>query len=136
MDEARYSAPVSRVAAIAAGLVLTTFGAGFLVLFGVVAYHLLDRPSTREVVIALTILGALGGGLCFTGLRLVTGRRRRDGGLFSPWVLRFGGLFFLAAPVFILFARPSLVTMLEAGALVSAGIACFVIANRREQGDV
>jgi len=136
MDEARYSAPVSRVSAITAGLVLTSFGAGFLLLFGIVAYRLFDRPPTRDIVIALTILGALGGWLSFTGLRLVTGRRRRDGGLFSPWVLRFGGFLLLAAPVFMLFARPSLVAMLEAGALVSAGIACFVIANRREQGDV
>jgi predicted Zn-dependent protease len=40
---------------------------------------------------------------------------------------------FFAAPVLFLFLHRSLVAMLESAAMISAGIACFVIANRREQ---
>jgi hypothetical protein len=133
--ETRYSAPVSRPATAFLGLVLTIIAAALLVLGGIGVYRLFQGPAPTDVKVVLGIVVILGVGLGSIGVRLLTGRRRRDGGLFSPWTLRLGGMFFLVAPVILIFAQHSILGAVEAIGMISAGVACFVIANRREQRD-
>jgi hypothetical protein len=135
METSQYSAPIPRGVRLVLGIVATLIGAALLSFGGLGVYRLFERPPETSVTIILCIVVAVGLALFVAGLRLVTGTRRRDGGLFSPWALRFGGMFFLIAPVILFVARRSLFSVLEAGASISTGIACFVIANRREQHD-
>jgi hypothetical protein len=132
MEASQYSAPVSRPMRVVVGLVLTIMGGGLLALFALLLYALL-KGGEKKIVVGLCIIGTVGVSLCVVGIRLITGRRRRDGGLFSPWVLRFAGVFFIAMPLVFLFAHRTLYAILESGLMVSAGVACFVVANRREQ---
>ena len=138
MEDGQYSAPVSRLLTLALGVAVTVIGAALLGLFGlgayrgIVAYRLSGGVPSSGVLVFGFIVGALGFALSAVGLRLLTGKRRRDGGLFSPWVLRFGGLIFFIGPVAAVLNR-SWFGLLEAGVSLSAGIACFVLANRREQ---
>src|SRR5215469_10715040 len=128
MEVSRYSAPVSRPMRVIVGLVLTVMGGGLLFFLAVGLYALI-KGAEKQLIVGLCVIGALGTALCVIGIRLVTGRRRRDGGLFSPWVLRFAGVFFIAVPVIFLFAHRTLYALLESGVMVSAGIACYVTAN-------
>jgi hypothetical protein len=133
MEPGQYSAPISRVLTVGVGLIVTVMGAALLGFFGLGAYRLGSGLPSTQVLLILFIVGALGLALCVVGLRLITGRRRRDGGLFSPWALRFGGLIFLFGPVAAVLVNRSWFGLLEAGVSLSAGAACFVLANRREQ---
>lgn len=98
MKAPQYSAPVSRVITFALGVIVTLMGAPLVAFFGFGLYRLRSGVPSSDAIVALCILGILGFGLCVVGLRLLTGKRRRDGGLFSPWFLRLGGVFFCSAP--------------------------------------
>ena len=92
-------------------------------------YELLRGQTAAEPLLVVAFV-ALASFFLIVGVRLVTGWHRKEGGLFSPQMLRFGGLFFLVAPVFLFFVAADwkafhLVT------LIGAGIACFSLANRR-----
>ena len=131
MESNQFSAPISRFLAVAVGVVVMVIGAALLGFFGVGSYRLsIGLPSSR-VMVFLCIVGVLGVGLCLVGLRLLTGKHRRDGGLFSPWFLRLGGVIFLFGPVAAVLNR-SWFGLLEASVSLSAAIACFVLANRRQ----
>ena len=133
MADLDLSAPASRASQILAGLVTTILGAALL-LFGVfLSWRLLGQHLDTAAVIILSLVFGLGLLLFLPGLRLLTGRRRHDGGLFSPWVLRFGGLIFFAGPVAILFSSPSVLSLVKAGFSIGAGVACFALANRRQE---
>ena len=129
----QYSAPISRPVAVAVGIVVTVMGLALVSLVGLGVFRTLSGglPSS-SVLIILGVVGALGVALCVVGLRLVSGRRRRDGGLFSPWVLRFGGIIFFLGPVVIMVSR-SWSKLFEAGLCLSAGVGCFALANRGQQ---
>jgi drug/metabolite transporter (DMT)-like permease len=129
MEGVQYSAPVSRLLLVVVGVVAAFLGVALLGLFGV-GLHRLHRSVPSSQVVFLCIVGALGMGLCVVALRLLTGKHRRDGGLFSPWVLRVGGVIFLFGPVAAILNR-SWFGLLEAGVSLSAALACFVLANRR-----
>ena len=132
MDQSQYSAPVSRVLMVAVGLVATVIGVVLLGAFGLGMYRLAGGFTPGAVIIVLLIVGALGLVLSVIGLRLITGARRRDGGLFSPWTLRLGGIIFLFGPVAALL-KHSWLGVLGAGVSLSAAVACFVLANRRAE---
>jgi len=100
MESGQYFASVSRLLSAVIGVVVMVTSAALLGFFGVGLYrlHRGGLPSSQAMVF-LGIVGALGLGLCVVGLRLVGAKRRRDGGLFSPWILRLGGVIFLFGPV-------------------------------------
>jgi len=132
MDSSQYSAPVSRGSTVAVGLIVTVIGAALVSFFLLGIYRITGGLPSRSVIVILLIVGAVGLGLCAVGLRLITGKRRRDGGLFSPWVLRFGGVMFLFGPVAAIFNR-SWLGLFEACVSLSAAVACFALANRRSE---
>jgi hypothetical protein len=132
MEVSRYSVPVSRASTIVLGIIVTLLGTALLVFFGLGVYSLTRGFPSSSVIVILLIAGAVGLGLCVVGVRLVTGKRRRDGGLFSPWTLRFAAVIFLFGPVAFVLNR-SWFGLIEAGFSLSAAVACFVLANRREE---
>jgi len=134
MDADHLERRVSRVFEVIVGLAATVIGAALLGSAVLAAYAMFFRRPGVGVVVVLTVALALGLLLFAAGLRLVTGKHRSDGGLFSPWVLRFGALIFLAAPVLALFFHRSWTMIIEAGVSLSAAVACFTVANRRERG--
>jgi hypothetical protein len=101
-----YSAPVSRLATSFPGLALTTFAAALLVFGRIGVYRLVQGPAPTDLKDILGIVVMLGIGLGSVGVRLLTDGRRRDGGLFSPWTPRLGGMIFVVAPVILIFAQP------------------------------
>ena len=133
MRESDYLGGSSRVAQVLAGIGLAAVALPFFLL-GVFGIYVILTESDSEPV-SLAVLAALGafGGLCLLpAWRLISGRRRPgDGGLLSPSALRIGGLFFVVAPVVMLFKMPW--AFLEAACLLGAGAACFTLARHREQ---
>jgi len=128
-----YSARTSRSSKILAGLVATILGAAVLLFAALLTWSIHGRRLDTPMLAVLGLALALGLLLFLPGLRLLTGKRRRDGGLFSPWILRFGGLIFFVGPIAMLFSSPSLLTILKVGVSIAAGVACFALANRRAQ---
>ena len=133
MDADHFVKRSSRAFEAILGLAATLIGTALLASAGFVAYATTWRPPNVGVVVVLTVALTFGLLLFVAGLRLVTGKHRLDGGLFSPWILRLGALIFLAGPVLALFFHSSWTAIIEAGAMLSAAIACFTLANRREQ---
>src|SRR5262249_11307647 len=113
MEISRYSAPVSRTATVVLGVALTLIAAVFLISGGIGVYSLFKSPAQTDVKVLFGVLVTLGFAFCVVGIRLLTGKRRRDGGLFSPWVLRFAGVFFIGTPVILFLARHSFLSVLE-----------------------
>ena len=133
MDADHFAARASRTFEVIIGVAATLIGAALLVFVAFVIYAMARRPPDVPVVVLLTATLAVGLLLLVAGVRLVTGRHRSDGGLFSPWILRFGALIFLAAPALALFVNRSWTMIIEAGVSLSAAVACFALANRREE---
>jgi hypothetical protein len=133
MDADHFVKRSSRAFEVIVGLAATLIGVALLGSAALLAYATSWRPPDVGVVVVLTAILAVGLLLFVAGLRLVTGKHRSDGGLFSPWVLRFGALIFLAAPVVALFFNRSWTMIIEAAVSLSAAAACFTLANRREQ---
>ena len=115
------------------GLVTGLSGAALLVFAALGASRGFGREVETSVIVILAVALGLGLLLLVAGFRLVTGKRRSDGGLLSPWTLRCGGLIFFVGPIAMLFAKPSLLMIAKAGALFGIGVACFSLANRREE---
>jgi hypothetical protein len=133
MSDADLSARTPRLFEALLGLVAGLLGAALLVFAALGASRGFGREVAISVVVILAVALGLGSLLFVAGLRLVTGKRRSDGGLLSPWTLRLGGLIFFVGPIVMLFAKPSLLMIVKAGALFGIGVACFSLANRREQ---
>jgi hypothetical protein len=133
MEPNRYSAPVSRPATLFLGLVVSLIAVALLAFGGLGIYRLLQGPVPTDVKVILGVVVILGVGLGSIGARLLTGRQRRGGGLFSPWALRIGGAFFVLTPLILVLVQHSILGVIEAIGMISAGVGCFVIANRREQ---
>src|SRR4051812_34386123 len=110
------------------GLIAGTTGAVLLLFSAVGALRTLGNTMTAGVATLFGISGAFGLLLVSAGVRLIWSRRRSDGGLLSPWVLRLGGIIFLCAPVAMITNRQYF-HLVEAGVCVSAGVACFALAN-------
>jgi hypothetical protein len=133
MADVDLSTRPSRMSEIMLGVVATLLGAALALFAALVVWRAFVQQLPTSVVIIFSIAFGLGLILFVAGLRLLTGKRRSAGGLFSPWVLRFGGLIFFAGPIAVLFTKPALLTILKAAAGFGAGVACFALANRREQ---
>jgi hypothetical protein len=129
----QFAARASRGFEILLGLVSTLLGAILLLAMAFATYNMLGHHVSLSVIAVLLATTGLGLLLLSAGLRLVTAKHRSDGGLLSPWILRFGGVFFLFAPFALLITQLSWSVVFEAGVLLSAGIACFALANRRSQ---
>jgi hypothetical protein len=144
-DPERYLAPSGRPLEIAVGVAVGLLATLFIYLAlvvvvggirgGILSPPLLDRGkfAFMSVPVILLALGVPGAWIAY---RLLTGRSRKDGGLMSPLLLRVGGMMLFVAPWFLLLAKPSdlwrwghVVTM------TSAGIACWILAARRERRD-
>jgi hypothetical protein len=133
MQESEFFKAPSRRAQVLAGLALGVLALPFLVLGVLGVRATLSEPEPEPAPLAVfAALGAFGA-LCMSPTwRLVLGKRRRgDGGLLPPAALRAGGVFFLVAPIAILFEMPW--AFLEAGGLLGAGIACFALARHRDR---
>ena len=133
MADVDLSARPLRVFEALFGLVAALLGAALLVFAALGASRALGGQVQTSVLVMCAIALGLGVLLLVAGLRLLTGKRRRDGGLLSPWTLRFGGLIFFVGPIVMLFAKPSLLIIVKAAASFGIGVACFALANRREQ---
>ena len=133
MDADHFARRTSRAFELIIGVASTLIGVALLLFVAFGIYAMPWRPADVPVVVLFTVTLGVGVLLLVTGLRLVTGKHRSDGGLFSPWILRFGAVIFLASPVLALFFHRSLTMIIEAGVSLSAAVACFALANHREQ---
>ena len=137
MERSPLEADVNKWVASAFGVLLALVGAPFLVVGGFAVYRFLSGTPDATIVF-LGIASMLLGAFCVqTGIRMVFGIRRNEGGLFPPFVLRTAGVFFLLAPVILLFARDgfdwrSVTLLLEIGFYLVVAGTCFALANRRE----
>ena len=133
MDADRFAARASRVFEVVLGLVATLLGGALLLATAFLAFSTsMCCLPTQGVVLAFLVALAIGLLLFCAGLRLLTGKHRSDGGLFSPWILRMGGVIFLFGPVAAVLNR-SWFGLVEAGISLSAAVACFALANRRKE---
>ena len=93
MDADHFAARASRAFEVIIGVAATLIGAALLVFVAFVIYGMARRPPDVTVIVLLTATLAVGLLLFVARLRLITGRHRSDGGLFSPWILRWGAHF-------------------------------------------
>lgn len=126
--------PAGRVLELFAGIVCAACGAGLAALGGFGLFAILVRdesPPTLSTLLFTLVVCAFASLLLVLAWRLVLNRARpSDGGLFSPFGLRVGGLIFLAGPVAAVFAHP--IGLIETGFALAASGACFALARHRE----
>jgi hypothetical protein len=132
MDTERLFARQSRAFERFIGLLAGTTGAVLLLFSGVGALRSVGNTMTAGVATVLGIAAALGFLLGFAGVRLIWSKRRSDGGLLSPWILRLGGIIFFCAPIAMIINRQYF-HLIDAGVCLSAGVACFALANLRTE---
>lgn len=144
-DTERFLVPGGRPRELAVGLLagllsllflyLATYVLVVAVAKGFLEPPLLDRGKLEFLLVpgVLLVLGLPGAWVAF---RLLAARPRRDGGLMSPLMLRLGGVLMFGLAVVLVATRsreprtwPDTVT------LVTAGAACWVLAQRREPHD-
>ena len=144
LDVERYLAPSNRPSEIALGLFVGSLGllfvglASYVVGWGVL-HGLLKGPFDKGwlgFVLVPAIMYILGVPGLWVAFRLLTGRARRDGGLLSPGVLRLGGVLTILVPVVLVIAAPTHAwAWVHLLSFTSAGIACFILAARRDRGN-
>ena len=144
-DPERFLTPSRRPFEVAVGVVVGLVALLLLWIATYMIYWVVTRHrifmnnlggGKLEVLVGICIFLALGIPGAWVAYRLVSGRRRPDGGLLPPAILRLSGALLMVAPWFWVVAKPSdpwrwahLVT------LTSAGIACWMLAARRERRD-
>jgi hypothetical protein len=128
-----YSKPVNRGAQILLAAPMAVFGllatgVGILIFYFAITEN--DVPANALCAGALFLPVGI---VCLSIMwRLATGRSgRRDGGLFSPLVLRLWGAVFLSYP--LLFYLLNSLMVFESLLSIGAGIACFRLASHREK---
>jgi hypothetical protein len=144
-DPKRYLEEAGRPWEIGVGIVVAGISALFLLLAGVVIVRGIERgllePPLFEhgklmfmiVPLVLLALGIPGAWIAF---RLISGRRRKDGGLMSPFALRVFGVLLIVSPWFVVVAdRRHAWHWLHVLPMTGAGIACWILAARREKRD-
>ncbi|HKQ58355.1 MAG TPA: hypothetical protein VJY35_10860 [Candidatus Eisenbacteria bacterium] len=93
-------------------------------------------PGKRGIPLVIAILLVLGIPGAWVSFRLITGRRRRDGGLLSPGALRVAGVFLILASLACLIAnRRDPWQWFHTASLITGGVACWVLAERRRPRD-
>ena len=133
MSEGHYSAPMSRAATLAAGVVSALFGVPLLLLGVLFMFSALRKPTPTSTVVIGCVALAVGAFMSLMAYRLISNRPRSDGGLVPPWALRIAGVSFIVAGPFLAWAKQSYSSMWHALGSVSAGLACFAIASYRER---
>jgi hypothetical protein len=133
MTEGQYSAPMSRAATLAAGVVSALFGVPLLLLGVLFIFSALREPPPTSAVVIGCVALAVGAFMSLMAYRLISNRPRSDGGLVPPWALRIAGVSFIVAGPFLAWEKHSYFTMRHALGSVSAGLACFGIASYRER---
>lgn len=131
-----FSSSVGRRTGIAAGLALLAIGTPVL-LMGIVAVFRISPSDFDAFLLGFVAILLVVGFFCVsTALRMILGRSRRDGGLFSPFVLRTAGVLFAIVPVLLVFAEwpnlRSLWTLLEVGFFLAVAGSCFALASKRQ----
>ena len=132
MSDDRYSAPIPKWLSVAVGFVCALIGVPLVAFCVVGVIGLLTRPSPESAIVIVSVALTVGLFMSVMGIRLLRNKARPDGGLVSPWVLRLGGAFFVVVPVLMALEHRSLPSIWHIVGLMSAGIACFALANRRE----
>lgn len=134
MSSSPYAADQGRRFHVVVGIISAAFGFALVGFVAFGTYRIWGRTPDTTTLVVLGTIAIFGLFLSAWGVRLVANRRRADGGLLSPWALRFGGmLFFVMALAFLIWERSWRV--LEVGGILGAGVACFVLANRREEAN-
>jgi hypothetical protein len=144
-DPERFLTPTRRPFEVAVGVVvglvalLLLWIATYMISW-VVANHRIFMNNLGggklEVLMGICLFLALGIPGAWVAYRLLSGRRRRDGGLLPPAILRVSGALLMVAPWFWVVAEPSdLWRWSHLVTLTSAGIACWILAARRERRD-
>jgi hypothetical protein len=131
-----FSSSVGRKTSIAAGIALLIVGLPIL-LMGIVAVVRISPKDFDAFLLGFVAVLLVVGVFCVsTAARMVVGRRREDGGLLSPFVLRTAGVLFAILPVFLIFAEAvslrSLWTILEIGFFLAVAGSCFALASKRQ----
>jgi len=147
-DPKRYLEDAGRPWEVGVGIVVAALASLFLWLAGIVIVGGIQRgilsPPIFErgkgaFLIVPGILLALGLPGAWIAFRLISGRKRKDGGLMSPLVLRVFGVLLIATPWLWVLAHRSQpwhwLHLLHLLPLSAAGIACFLLAARRERRD-
>ena len=132
MDTENLFARQSRAFERFIGLIAGITGTALLLFSGLGAFRSLGNTMTADLATVFGIAAALGFLLVSAGVRLIWSKHRSDGGLFSPWVLRLGGLIFVLAPIVFVIDK-QYTHLLESVFCFSAGVACFALANRRQE---
>ena len=120
----RYVQIIAGLVMVIAALVLT-----LVVIAGLSV--ILDGNTSSENMWTLIICTLAGAGCWLLAWRLLSGKGRRDGGLFSPAFLRVASLVFLVAGPVMIMRHP--LGIVEAVAAVGAAGACFGLARFRER---
>lgn len=116
---------------IVAGLVMV-IAALVLTLAVVVGFNVMLGGDASSRDLWTLIVCALGGSGCWLlAWRLLSGRGRRDGGLFSPLFLRVSSLIFVAGGLIMAVRHP--LGFLEAVPVVAGAGACIGLARLRER---
>ncbi len=131
-----YSSTVGRKTSIAAGIALLLVGLPFLLL-GAFGFFRIATTDIDEFHLGFAAVLFVIGVFCVsTAIRMMLGRKREDGGLFSPFVLRVAGTLFAIVPVLLIFADGldlrSLGTLLKVGFFLAVAGSCFALASRRQ----
>ena len=89
-----------------------------------------------EFLIVPAVLLSLGLPFAWIAIRLLAARRRKDGGLFSPLVLRISGAVMVAIAILAIADAPRKPqTWSDAVTLTTMATACWVLAARRSPKD-
>ena len=119
------------------GVLLVLVGLPFLIL-GLLGTAKSAWEGNGNDTLVFIVLAALGGLFCvWTGVRMIGGSKRKDGGLLSPLVLRIGGLYFLLVPLIMFLSAGevnwrSLLWILELGFYLVVAATCFALASKRQ----
>jgi hypothetical protein len=133
MSEGQYSAPMSRAATLAAGVVSALFGVPLLLLGVLFLFSALRESTPTSTVVIGFVALAVGAFMSLMAYRLISNKPRSDGGLVPPWALRIAGVSFIVAGPFLAWEKHSYLSMWHAIGSVSAGLASFGIASYRER---
>ena len=136
LKPADYSKPVNRGVQFLLSIPMAFFGllatgVGILIFY----FAIVEKDVPVNALYAGTLFLPVGIFCLLIMWRLASGRSgRKDGGLFSPLVLRLWGAVFLSYP--ILFILMKSVMIFESLLSIGAGIACFRLASRRESAAI
>jgi hypothetical protein len=141
----RYLRPSGRPRELVLGLIVCLLALVFLyfgtyvlvvgTLRGLFAPPFPERGKLEFLIVPAVLL-SLGLPFAWIAIRLLAARRRRDGGLFSPLVLRISGAGMVALAIVVIAESPrNAQRWSDAVTVTTMGVACWVLAARRTPKD-